>query len=84
MTHLLLLLALSVSAFFQAGQENSISHSRRDVKMKLLECAHPAPAIINYIRWQNAANTAVFFVPKEALGCVYDVGGTRIGVIGRP
>lgn len=76
--------SLSVDAYFQAGQENSISHSRRTVKMRLLECAHPAPQIIDYVRWRNEANTAIFFVPKAAMGCVYDVGGTRIGVIGRP
>lgn len=81
---LLLLLALSVDAFVDAGQEFSISHSTRNVKMRLLECAHPAPKIIDYIRWQNAANTAIFLVPMEAVGCVYDVGGLKIGVVGRP
>jgi hypothetical protein len=86
MKYLFLLLwfvALSVDAFVDAGQQFSISHVTRDVKMRLVECPHPAPQVINYIGWRNAANTAVFYVPMEAVGCVYDVGGTMIGVIGK-
>jgi hypothetical protein len=79
---LLLMLALTVDAYVDAGQEFSISHCARNVKMRLAECDHPAPVKIDYVRWQNAANTAIFKVPKEAAGCIYDVGGTRIKVIG--
>lgn len=75
---------LTVDAFVDAGQEFSISHVTRDVKMRLLECPHPAPKVIPYLRWRNEANTAIFYVPMEAVGCVYDVNGTRLGVIGKP
>lgn len=68
----------------RAGQEFTISHVRRTVKMLLIACQDPQrkpPPKIDYYGWRNEANTAKFLAPKDAAGCRYDIAGSVILVL---
>jgi hypothetical protein len=73
-------------AYIKATEIFSVSHSRRTVKARLLGCdtldplAKQPPKVVEYERWTNAANTTAWRLPKESVGCYYDIGTTIIKV----
>ena len=73
-------------AYVRANEIFSVSHSRRTVKARLLGCDaldprdQQPPKVVEYERWRNIANTTEWHLPKEAVGCYYDIGKTIVKV----
>jgi hypothetical protein len=79
-------LSPQAEAHVMATATFSVSHSRRTVKARLLACdaldpqAKQPPKVVEYERWTNAANTTIWRLPIEAVGCYYDIGSTIVKV----
>lgn len=70
-------------AYIKANEIFSVSHSRRTAKARLITCDDPyriAPQVVQYERWRNEYNTTFWRLPKEAVGCYYDIDSTIVKV----